>query len=138
MSEDSLKDWKDDKLVKVYRKIRDAKEVEANAWKEREKELNSNLALIESELLERMKAGGQDGFTTKYGSVSKRVTTRMWPADWDVFIQFAKEYDGFDFLERRIHNGNLSEFIKKHPDVVVPVNVDQKYAVTIRKPTTKG
>ena len=132
-----MRSWSEAKLVRVYRKIREAKDVEALEWKEREKEFDTELDAISSELVERLKKSGQDGFSTEFGSVSKRMIVRAWPSDWDAFKDFVKEYDALDLYEKRVHQGNLTAFIKENPNVVVPVNIDQKLSVTVRKPTTK-
>jgi hypothetical protein len=133
-----LSGWTEAKLVKVYRKIRDVKDAEAAVWKAREKELDDELDTLSSELVERLKKSGQHGFSTEFGSVIKRVQTRIWPSDWDVFKEFALKHDGFDWMEKRIHQGNMAQFIKENPDVVVPVNIDSKLTVTVRKPTRKS
>jgi hypothetical protein len=92
---------------------------------------------LSAELVERLKKSGQDGFSTEFGSVSKRTIVRVWPSDWDTFKEFVKEHDALDLYEKRLHQGNVSAFIKENPNIVVPVNVDQKLSVTVRKPTTR-
>lgn len=132
-----MSSWSEAKLVKVYRKIRDTKDAESAVWKEREKEFDDALDDVSREIVERLKKSGQEGFSTEFGSVSKRMVIRAWPSDWDVFKEFVKEHDALDLYEKRVHQGNLTTFMKDNPNLVVPVNIDQKLSVTVRKPTTR-
>lgn len=122
------------KLVKVYIKIRDAKDALTREYESKLAELAAQLDAVEQELLEMCKATGQDGGKTPYGSFSKTVKTRYWTNDWDSMYGFIKENDLPQLLERRIHQTNFKEFIEQNPDKVpVGLNVDAKYAITVRR-----
>lgn len=122
------------KLVQVYLKIRDAKEKLVRDHEVELAKLNTQLEAVEQELLEICKATGQDGGKTAYGSFSKTVKTRYWTNDWDSMYAFIKEHDLPQILERRIHQGNFKEFLEANPsEVPVGLNVDSKYAITVRR-----
>jgi hypothetical protein len=121
-------------LVKVYIKIRDAKEDKRKQMEEELAILESQLDVVEQELLEICKATGQDGGKTQHGSFTRSVKTRYWPSDWDSMYRFVKEHDAPELLERRIHQGNFKEFLKENPDKLpTGMNVESKYSITVRR-----
>ena len=122
------------KLVQVYLKMRDAKELMVREHETKLSELTAQMETIEQELLEICKATGQDGGKTTYGSFSKTIKTRYWTNDWDSMYGFIKENDVPQILERRIHQGNFKEFMEANPDKLpVGLNVDSKYSITVRR-----
>lgn len=124
------------KLVQVYVKIRDAKDLKKKQMEEEIGQLEEQLSIIEQELLEICKATGQDGGKTPFGSFTRSVKTRYWTSDWDSMYKFIREHDVPELLERRIAQSNFSEFIKEHPDAMpAGVNVESKYSVTVRRAT---
>lgn len=121
-------------LVQVYIKIRDAKEIKRKQMEAEIAELEVQLDAVEHELLELCKATGQDGGKTTFGSFTRSVKTRYWTSDWDSMYKFIREHDAPDLLERRIAQGNFSQFIKENPDVMpAGVNIESKYSITVRR-----
>jgi len=121
-------------LVKVYIKIRDAKDIKQKQMEEEVAALEAQLELIEAELLDICKATGQDGGSTQYGSFRRSVKTRYWPSDWDSVYRLIKEHSAPELLERRISQGNFKEFLQANPDKLpTGMNVDSKYSVTVRR-----
>ena len=122
------------KLVKVYIKIRDAKESLVREHDVKLAELQDQLNLVEQELLELCKTTGQDGGKTPAGTFTRSVKTRYWTSDWENMLRFIKENDALEFLEQRLHQGNFKEFLKNHPDKMPEgVNVESRYAITVRR-----
>lgn len=122
------------KLVQVYIKIRDAKAQLEREYEDKVKELNTQLEAIETELLEICKTTGQDGGKTEFGSFSRTVKSRYWTSDWDSMYSFIREHNAPELLEKRIHQGNIKEFISENPDKLpAGLNVDSKYSITVRR-----
>lgn len=122
------------KLVQVYIKIRDAKELKKKQMEEEIAALEAQLDAVEQELLEICKSTGQDGGKTQFGTFTRSVKTRYWTSDWDSMYKFIREHDAPELLERRIHQGNFVEFIKENPDLMpAGVNVESKYSITVRR-----
>ena len=122
------------KLVQVYIKIRDAKDIKKKQMEAEIAELEVQLDAVEQELLELCKATGQDGGKTTFGSFTRSVKTRYWTSDWDSMYKFIREHDAPDLLERRIAQSNFSQFIKENPDAMpAGVNVESKYSITVRR-----
>lgn len=121
-------------LVKVYIKIRDAKERLVKQHEEELEKLEQQLDTVEQELLAICKATGQDGGKTESGSFTRTVKTRYWTSDWDSMYQFIKDHDAPELLERRIHQGNFKEFLQENPDTMPQgMNVDARYSITVRR-----
>ena len=121
-------------LVNVYIKIRDAKDTKKRQMEEEIAALEQQLDVVEQELLEICKATGQDGGKTQHGSFTRAVKTRYWTSDWDSMYKFIREHDAPDLLERRIAQGNFSQFVKENPDSMpAGVNIESKYSITVRR-----
>ena len=121
-------------LVGVYIKIRDAKEIKKKQMEAEIADLDVQLDAVEHELLEICKATGQDGGKTQHGSFTRAVKTRYWTSDWDSMYKFIREHDAPDLLERRIAQGNFSQFVKENPDnMPAGVNIESKYSITVRR-----
>lgn len=122
------------KLVQVYIKIRDAKEIKKKEMEDEISALEAQLDAVEQELLELCKTTGQDGGKTQFGSFTRSVKTRYWTSDWDSMYKFIREHDVPEILERRIHQGNFVDMLKENPNIMpAGVNVESKYSITVRR-----
>jgi hypothetical protein len=127
-----------DKLVAVYRRIRSAiEEREAEHAKEIEV-LKEKLEMVSDKLLKICNDQNLDSLRTPEGTVTRRVKSRYWTTDWSSMYNFIKDNEAPFLLEQRIHNGNMKQFLEENPDQhPAGLQIDSKYAITVRKPTTK-
>jgi hypothetical protein len=133
-----LEDVPADKLVSVYRKIRAAIDEKEAEHKEVIKDLKGHLDLVSNRILQICNEQNLDSLRTPEGTVTRRTVTRYWTNDWDSMYRFIKEQDAPFLLEQRIHNGNMRQFLEDNPDTLpMGLNADTKYAITVRKPTSK-
>jgi hypothetical protein len=127
-----------DDLVLTYRKIRDVKQEKETAHKEELAELNDQLDAISARFLELFNTQNVESLRTAHGTVTRRSITRYWTSDWGAMYDFIRENDTPHLLEQRIHNGNMKEFLEDNPDSLpMGLNADTRYAVTVRKPSSK-
>lgn len=127
-----------EKLVAAYRKLRDTIAEEEKAHEERIAPLKEKMELVSAELLNFCNDQNVDSVRTPAGTVSRRVQTRYWSTDWERFYQFIEDNAAFHLLEKRIHNGNMKQFLEENPDVLpVGLQADNKYVVYVRKPSEK-
>lgn len=127
-----------EKLVAAYRKLRAAIAEEEEAFEARVATLKEKLDIVSSELLEFCREQNVDSVKTPAGTVSRRVQTRYWTTDWEQMYKFIEEHSVPFVLEKRIHTGNMKQFIEENPDVLpIGLQVDNKYVVHVRKPTEK-
>ena len=123
-----------DRLVSVYIKIRDKKNELAATFAEQEKELEGKLDKVKQALLEHCKATGTESVKTASGTFWRTQRKRLWTSDWEAMNRFIVENEAVDLLEKRIHQGNMKEFLEENPDVLPPgLNADSEYSITVRR-----
>ena len=123
-----------DRLVSVYIKIRDKKNELAATFAEQEKELEGKLDKVKQALLEHCKATGTESVKTASGTFWRTQRKRFWTSDWEAMNRFIVENEAVDLLEKRIHQGNMKEFLEENPEVLPPgLNADSEYSITVRR-----
>ena len=123
-----------DRLVSVYVKIRDKKSELAAEFNEKEKELDAKLDKLKAVLLEHCKETGVESVKTASGTFWRTQRKRFWTSDWDAMNRFIVENEAVDLLEKRIHQGNMKQFLEENPDTLPPgLNADSEYSITVRR-----
>jgi hypothetical protein len=119
-----------EKLVRVYLKMKTAKvDLEAQV-----KKIDTQMDQIKAALLAYCKEQSLESVRTTeglfYRSVKKRYTTN----NWEAMGKFVLEHQIPDLYEKRLHQGNIQQFLEEHPDLLPPgLNVDSEYTITVRK-----
>lgn len=122
------------KLVRVYLKMKEKNDELTAAYKEQTQQLSDQMALVKSALLEYCKEHGVEGARTKSGLFYRTTTTNYWTNDWAAMHNFVLEHQVPDLLEKRLHQGNMKQFLEEHPDVLPPgLNTETKYQISIRR-----
>lgn len=123
-----------DRLVAAYIRMRDKRSQLLREYEDADGEIKEKMQVIEDKLLELCKGIGADSLKTKHGTVIRSVKTRYWTGDWQSMHKFILEHGMPDLLERRISQSAMKQMLDENPDLMPPgVNVDSKYAVTIRR-----
>lgn len=123
-----------DKLTQVYLRIRDAKQDLDAAHKLKIAELDEQLSLIESEMLEACKTMNASSVRTPHGTIVRSMKSRYWTNDWDSMYDFIEETGAFALLEKRIHQTHMKEFLSENPDLFPKgMNVENEYTVVVRR-----
>ena len=123
-----------DKLTAIYLKMRDKRDDMRREAEAREKELEEQMNIIETEMLEVCKQMNADSVRTPHGTIIRSVKSRYWTNDWDSMYQFIKEHSAFGLLEKRLHQTHLKEFLSENPDTFpLGVNVENSYSVVVRR-----
>lgn len=119
-----------DRLAKVYVKIREKRRELAK----QDRELEEQLEMVAQQLLEICKEQGAATIRTSHGTISRRVTKRFWPSDWDLFYKFIKENDAMSLLYQRINTANMEQFLEENPETHPPgLNADVSQTIVITK-----
>ena len=125
-------------LVAAYRKLRAAIAEEEEAHEAKVASLKTKLELVSGELLNFCNEQNLDSVKTPVGTVSRRVQTRYWTTDWEKMNEFIVKNEAVHLLEKRIHNGNMKQFLEENPDALpIGLQVDNKYVIQVRKPSEK-
>jgi len=123
-----------DRLVAVYIKIRDKKHEFMAAMTAQEEEFDLKLKAIELKLLEHCKETGVESVRTASGTFYRSVKMRYGTSDWESMGKFILENEAPELLEKRIHQGNMRQFLEDNPDKLPRgLNCDSEYTVTVRR-----
>jgi hypothetical protein len=121
-------------LTKIYLRIRDARDALTAQYKKEYAELEEQLALIESEMLDTCKTMGVESMRTPHGTIIRSVKSRYWTNDWDSMYAFIEETSAFGLLEKRLHQTHMKEFLEENPDLYPKgMNVENTYTVVVRR-----
>ena len=119
-------------LARVYIQMRTA----IQELEEKIKEIEAQKELVSERILALCNEEDANTISTPDGTISRRVQQHFWTSDWDSFYSFVRQHDVMHLLEKRIHNGNMKEFLTKNPEEVPPgLQANQKCVITVRKPT---
>ena len=124
-----------DDLVATYLEIREARAALLHKYEEEDAELKNELRLIEIHMLDTCAKINVDSLKTKKGLVMRKLNERFFCNDWGGFDSFVLEHKAPELFERRIHQGNMKEFLSQHPDSGRPpgVEVMREFKITVRK-----
>ena len=123
-----------DKLAAIYIKIRDAKDTLTSDYKKQYANLEEQMGVLETEMLEICKNMNADSIRTKAGTIVRSVKSRYWTNDWDSMYHFIKENDAYGLLEKRLHQTHMKEFLSENPDLLpMGLNVESEYTVVVRR-----
>jgi hypothetical protein len=119
-----------EKLVRVYLKMKTAKsDLEVQV-----KKIDAQMDQVKAALLAYCKEQSLESVRTTeglfYRSIKKRYTTN----NWEALGKFVLEHQVPELYEKRLHQGNIQQFLEEHPDLLPPgLNVDSEYTITVRK-----
>ena len=130
MTEETAPPVPTEKLVRVYLKMKAAKE----AHEVEVKKIDAQMVQIKAALLDYLKTQNLETARTAeglfYRSIKKRYTTN----NWEAMGKFVLEHQVPELYEKRLHQGNIQQFLEEHPDLLPPgLNVDSEYTITVRK-----
>ena len=121
-------------LTKIYLRIRDARDDLTAKYKKEHAELEEQMGLIETEMLDTCKSMGVESMRTPHGTIIRSVKSRYWTNDWDSMYTFIEETSAFGLLEKRIHQTHMKEFLGENPDLYPKgMNVENTYTVVVRR-----
>jgi Zn/Cd-binding protein ZinT len=123
-----------EKLVRVYIKIRAKRSDIASKFKEEDDDLQVKQDTIKRALLDHCKDHGVESVRTSEGMFYRSVKTRYWTGDWESMYKFINEHNLPEFLEKRLNQTNVKQFLEENPESVPPgLNVDSEYSISVRK-----
>jgi len=125
-----------EKLVRVYLKMREAKDKLVRAHETALDKLESDMKQVKAALLDYCKTQNVDSVRLADGSgmFYRTVKKRYWTSDWESMNLFILEHKVPELLEKRLHQGNTQAFLEQHPELLPPgLNVDSEYTITVRR-----
>ena len=121
-------------LASIYIKMRN----EIKVLEDKAKEIKEKQDIVANTLLDLCNEADANTISTPEGTISRQLRSSYWTSDWDSFYQFVREHEAFHLLQKRIHDGNMKEFLSMNKDSV-PMGLQSKqhYVISVRKPTSK-
>tara|TARA_R100000544_G_C2226325_1_gene60981 strand:+ start:951 stop:1406 length:456 start_codon:yes stop_codon:yes gene_type:complete len=122
------------KLTGVYLKIKAERERLSTEFRETDDKLVSEQNKIKGALLDYLKENDIKSVKTDAGTFYRTVKQKYWTNDWENMHKFILEHEVPEFLDKRLNQKNVKEFLEEHPDLLPKgLNVDAEFALTIRK-----
>ena len=122
------------KLVKTYIKMRDVHTELLHKFQKEENQIKEHMGKVKAALLQHCKDNDLESVNTTEGMFYRTVKRRYTTADWESMNRFILEHQVPDLLEKRLHQGNVEQFLTEHPDLLPPgLNCDAEYSVTVRR-----
>jgi hypothetical protein len=122
------------KLTRAYLNLKAARDELSAEYKEADEKLVGKQNKIKSALLGYLKENDIKSVKTDAGTFYRSVKQKYWTSDWESMHQFIMEHSVPEFLEKRLHQGAVKQFLEENPDLLPKgLNVDSEYALTIRK-----
>lgn len=90
------------KLIETYVKLRDKKKELQDKLKADLEPIEEGLMKIESRVLQVMQETGVDKLAGSAGTAFSKINTSVTVADWDKVVEYVRDNDAFDLLEKRV------------------------------------
>ena len=123
-----------DDLSQQYLRLRQKRELLKERFLSEDGELEKAMAEIEEQLLNTLNESNSNSMSTNSAVIMRSVRKRYMPTNWDAVYKLIDKHKAYGLLEKRVHNGNMKDFLEEHPDEYpAGLNVDSRYAVTVRR-----
>jgi hypothetical protein len=125
-------------VIRTYMKLRDQKAAIEGEVKERVADLKAKMEKLEAFLKTQMDAQGLTSFKSDYGTAFLTTTDYANVADWDAVLDFIRDNEAFDMLEKRVSKIAVRGYIEANKAVPPGITYGTKLEVNIRKPGAKA
>lgn len=125
-------------VIRTYMKLRDQKAAIEGEVKERIADLKAKMEKLEAYLKTQMDAQGLTSFKSDYGTAFLTTTDYANVADWDAVLNFIRDNEAFDMLEKRVSKIAVRGYIESNKAVPPGITYGTKLEVNIRKPGAKA
>ncbi len=122
------------KLTETYIKIRSKRTDLSSEFKKKDDGLKEQQEKIKAALLEYLKDNDINSVGTDAGMFYRSQKRRYWTSDWESMHKFILEHEAPEFLEKRLNQTAVKEFLEDNPELLPPgLNVQSEYTLSIRK-----
>lgn len=126
-----------DAVVATYMKLRAKKDAIEAQVKSEVDGIKQQMEKIEAWIKEQADAQGVTSFKTNHGTAFLTTVDYAIVADWDAVLNYIRENEAYDMLEKRVSKTAVRGYIENTKTVPPGVNYGTKLEVSIRKPTKK-
>ena len=123
-----------DKLIKVYLKIRDKRAELKSDFDKEDSKLSEQQDLIKDEMMKHLVATKAKNVSTDTGTFYKTTKTVYQTNNWEEMRQFIIEEQVPEFLQQRLHQKAIKEWLEENPDKLPKgLNASTEYTINVRK-----
>jgi hypothetical protein len=126
-----------DELVSAFIDTRDVIKAIEERYKEELKKPYRLKALLTERLLDKLKATGQAAARTEYGTVTAVVHTTVSCSDPNAFVDYVREHDAFELMDRRANKTACEEFLKNTGELPPGVKINRQQDVNVLRAKPK-
>lgn len=126
-----------DELTAKYIKLRDFHAKKKAEFDEQLGKIKSIMEQIEMDMMTFLNQTGQESSKSTSGTFFKKSTTSARVADRDIFLQFVIDHDALNFLENRVNDTAVAEYVAVHGTVPPGVDVTTKVSVGVNRPKSR-
>lgn len=127
-----------DDVIATYMKLRGQKDLIEKETKEKTAAIKLKMEKLEAWIKEQADVQGVTSFKTRSGTAFLTTTDFATVADWDAMIDFVKENEAYDLLEKRVSKVAVRGYIDQTKAVPPGVNYGTRLDVNIRKPAVSA
>lgn len=124
-----------DDVVATYMKLRSQKDAIEAEVKDSVAVIKSKMEKLEAWIKDQADQQGVTSFKTKHGTAFLTTTDYAQVGDWDAVLNFIRDNEAFDMLEKRVSKIAVRGYIEHTKSVPPGVNYGTKLEVNIRKPS---
>ena len=95
------------------------------------------MAKLEAYIKQRADEQGVDSFKTKVGTAFLTTVDFAQVADWDATLEFIKDNEAYDLLEKRVSKRAVRGYIEEQKEVPAGINYGTRIDVNVRRPANK-
>jgi hypothetical protein len=125
-------------VIRTYAKLRDQKAAVEGEVKDRVAQIKGKMDKLEAYLKDQMDAQGLTQFKSDYGTAFLTTTDFANVANWDEVLQFIKDNEAYDMLEKHVSKTAVRGYMDKNKRVPPGITYGTKLDVNIRKPGAKA
>lgn len=119
-----------DLIVERYVQLRDKLAEMDAAHKDATSEIKAGMTRLENALLETLNAQGSESVRTKFGVAMKVKSTSATVGDWDSFLNYVRENQRWDMINKAANKTAVVEFKEANDDL--PPGINWREAVTVQ------
>lgn len=133
-----MTDIKIDSVIGAYMKLRAKKQAIEDEAKQKVAAIKEKMEKLEAFIKIKADEQGVTSFKTDHGTAFLTTVDYANVADWDSVLEFIKENEAYDMLEKRVSKTAVRGYIEQNKVVPPGVNYGTRLEVNIRKPSTKA
>jgi hypothetical protein len=130
-------DYKIDELVKAYNETDNVIDKIKERYQQELKKPNRLKELLTEQLLNMLKATGQEMARTKYGTVSAAVRDIASCSDPNMFIDYVREHDAYELMDRRPNSTACRVYVEEHGMTPPGVKLNSIRYISVRHRKTE-